>query len=416
MLSKKYRLAKFACYSSNFSMTSVFCLSPMLFVTFREMYGISYTLLGTLVLVNFCTQLIIDLIFSFFSKHFNIKLTVSVMPILTSLGMIIYAFAPILFASNVYLGLLIGTVLFSVSAGLSEVLLSPIVAAIPSEHSDRDMSLLHSLYAWGLVAMVGICSLFIFIFGAHNWMYLVMALALLPIVSAVLFIASSLPPMELSNPSKTAGGKGRALGISLCVACIFLGGAAEVTMTNWLSTFAENVLGIPKLWVDIGGLAIFAALLGLGRTLYSKYGKNIQKVLLLGMIGAFVCYVIVGISPNNAVALTACIFMGFCVSMLWPGTLIFMEENMPNLGVAAYALMAAGGDMGASVAPQLMGVVVDGVSQSNFALSLSQKLSITPTEVGMKAGMLVSSLFPLFGIVVVILLVKYFRKSKKLSE
>ena len=383
MISQNYKLAKLACYSSNFSMTSVFCLPPMLFVTFREMYGISYTLLGTLVLVNFCTQLIIDLIFSFFSKYFNIKLTVSVMPILTSLGMIIYALAPVLFASNVYLGLLIGTVLFSVSAGLSEVLLSPIVASIPSERADRDMSLLHSLYAWGLVAMVAVCSVFIFAFGAHNWPYLVMLLALLPIVSAALFIFSPLPPMELSNPTKTEGGKGRALGIALCVACIFLGGAAEVTMTNWLSTFAENVLGLPKLWVDIGGLAIFAILLGLGRTLYSKYGKNISRALLWGMISAFACYVIVGLSANNALALIACIFMGFCVSMLWPGTLIFMEENMPHLGVAAYALMAAGGDLGASVAPQLMGIVVDEVTQSDLALSLAQKLSLTPTDIAM---------------------------------
>ena len=253
-------------------------------------------------------------------------------------------------------------------------------------------------------------------FGAHNWTYLVMILALLPIVSAILFAISPLPPMEISSSSKSDSGKGRTVGIALCVACIFLGGAAEVTMTNWLSTFAESVLNIPKLWVDIGGLAIFSALLGLGRSLYSKYGRNIAKVLLWGMISSFVCYLVVGLTTNNMFALVACIFMGFCVSMLWPGTLIFMEENMPNLGVAAYALMAAGGDMGASVAPQLMGAVVDGVSQSNFALLLAQKLSITPTQIGMKAGMLVSSLFPLFGIIAVILLVRYFKKDKKLSN
>lgn len=412
----KYKLTKLACYSSNFSMVSMFCLPPILFVTFREMYGISYTLLGTLVLVNFCTQLIIDLVFSFLSKHFNIKLTVSIMPMLTSVGMIIYALAPVLFRANVYLGLLIGTVLFSASAGLSEVLLSPIIAAIPSEHSDRDMSFLHSLYAWGLVAMVAVCSGFIFAFGAHNWTYLVMFLALLPIASAILFIVSPLPPMELSSTRKSAGGKGRAVGIGLCVACIFLGGAAEVTMTNWLSTFAENTLGIPKLWVDIGGLAIFAALLGLGRTLYSKYGKNISKILLWGMVSAFICYFVVGLVANAVISFTACIAIGFCVSMLWPGTLIFMEENMPSLGVAAYALMAAGGDLGASVAPQLLGVIVDKVSQSDFAANLGQTLSMSPTQLGMKAGMLVASIFPLLGILVVILLKKHFKKSKKLSK
>ena len=88
---KNYARTKLSCYFSYLSMATPFSLPPLLFVTFREMYGISYTLLGTLVLINFCTQLTIDLVFSFFSRYFNIHLTVKVMPILTSLGLIIYA-------------------------------------------------------------------------------------------------------------------------------------------------------------------------------------------------------------------------------------------------------------------------------------------------------------------------------------
>ena len=42
-------------------------ISPLLFLTFRNLYDISYSLLGFLVLVNFFTQLIVDLVFSFFS-------------------------------------------------------------------------------------------------------------------------------------------------------------------------------------------------------------------------------------------------------------------------------------------------------------------------------------------------------------
>ena len=52
-----YRRTKLTCYFTYLAMSSVFSLPPLLFATFREMYGISYTLLGTLVLVNFCTQL-----------------------------------------------------------------------------------------------------------------------------------------------------------------------------------------------------------------------------------------------------------------------------------------------------------------------------------------------------------------------
>ena len=53
-----FKTTKLACYTAYFTMSSVFCVPPILFVTFRESYGISYTLLGTLVLINFFTQLL----------------------------------------------------------------------------------------------------------------------------------------------------------------------------------------------------------------------------------------------------------------------------------------------------------------------------------------------------------------------
>ena len=167
MIAKEFKKTRLACYTAYLSMASIFSLPPMLFVTFHEMYGVSYTLLGTLVLINFCTQLSIDLIFSFFSKHFNIKKTVRIMPVLTTIGMTLYALSPVIFPNNIYIGLVLGTIIFSVSAGLSEVLLSPVVAAIPGS-TDKDMSMLHSLYAWGVLMVVCISSLFFNIFGREN--------------------------------------------------------------------------------------------------------------------------------------------------------------------------------------------------------------------------------------------------------
>ena len=94
-----YKRTKRICYYTNLAMSSVFSLPPLLFATFRELYGISYTLLGTLVLVNFCTQLGIDLIFSFFSKYFNIHKTIRLMPLVTAAGLCIYALIPTLFST-----------------------------------------------------------------------------------------------------------------------------------------------------------------------------------------------------------------------------------------------------------------------------------------------------------------------------
>lgn len=413
MSTAKFKRTKLACYAAYFTMSSIFSLPPLLFVTFRETYGISYTLLGTLVLVNFCTQLTVDLIFTLFSKRFNVRQIVRIMPLITSAGLLIYALAPTLFPNHAYAGLLLGTVIFSVSAGLSEALLSPVIAAIPSETPQKDMSLLHSLYAFGVFTVVVVSTLFLKLFGSQNWMYLTVFLAILPIFAAVLFMLSPMPDMTTADETKTnlKGTKKRTVGLILCVGCIFFGSCAENAMSNWISGFMETALHIDKALGDILGMATFAILLGLARISYAKYGKNILRVLFVGMIGAAACYLVAGLSTGVIPAFIACILTGCFTAMLWPGTLILMEENIPHAGVAAFALMAAGGDLGASVAPQLLGIVVDQVAVSDLAARLSPSLGLTPEQIGMKAGMLVCAVFPIIGTVLLLFIKRYFRKD-----
>ena len=407
-----YKRTKLACFYTYVAMSSAFGLPPLLFAAFRDMYGISYTLLGTLVLVNFLTQLSIDLIFTFFHKKFNLKVTVRVMPLLTAAGLCVYALAPMFFPEHAFIGLLTGTVLFSVSAGLSEVLLSPTVAALPSDDPERDMSALHSLYAYGLVGVILLSSLYLWLFGTENWMYLTLFWAALPLVSFVLFTISPMPEITMDEPASGEAVKKRNIGLMLCVICIFMGSAAENSMTNWISVYAESALGIPKLWGDILGMALFAILLGAGRSLYARFGKNISVVLLCGMGGAALFYIIAGLSVNSTVAMIACVLVGLCSSMLWPGTLILMEENLPRSGVGAYALLAAGGDFGAAIAPQLVGVIVDAVSASAVAETLSASLSLTAEQIGIKAGILSAAFFPLTGVAVLLIIRRYFRKKQ----
>lgn len=407
MNSCQYKKAKYACYSSYFTMTSVFCLPPLLFVTFnKEPYNISYTLLGSLVLVNFCTQMIVDLIFTFFAKYFNIHKTVRVMPCLTTVGMLIFALIPTFFPHYAYIGLLVGTVIFSMAAGLSEVLLSPMISAIPSDNPQKEMSLLHSLYAFGVFSVVIFSTLFLRIVGTKYWYVLTVFLALLPLISTILFVRAKLPPMsagEASTASRQNGRPGK-MGIVLCVLCIFFGSCAECCMSSWISGFMETALSVPKTIGDVLGVAMFAILLGAGRIGFSRYGKHIMRVLLVGMIGAAVCYFTVALSGNMIVAFIACLFTGLFTSMLWPGSLIMMEENIPGVGVAAFALMAAGGDLGGSVSPQLMGIVIDKVSV------------ISGEAAGMKAGMLVCGFFPLIGAILVVFIMRYFSKQKCLTN
>lgn len=407
-----YKLTKYACYVNYLIGACVFTLPPMLFVAFHETYCISYTLLGTLVLTNFCTQFLIDLVFTIFGKKFNLSLTLKIMPMLVTAGFFVYALIPMLAPQHAYIGLLIGTILFSVSAGLSEVLLSAVIAALPSDNPERDMSALHSLYGYGVVTTVVLSSIYLKVFGTANWMYLAMFWGIMQIIPCVMFFFAPIPNMDLHNEETKKTDKKRYFGIALCFLCIFLGSAAENSMTNWISSFMESALQIPKAVGDLLGLMVFAILLALTRTWYAKYGKDISTVLLIGMIGASVCYVTAGLCPYPIVSMIACILVGIFSSMLWPGTLILMEEKYPGLGVVAYAIMAAGGDFGASVAPQMIGIVVDNVAVSSWALEMSSTIGITAEQIGMKTGILSASIFPILGIFLLIFMKHYFKKEK----
>ena len=403
---KNDQKVRYGCYAINVSMSVVGNLSPLLFLTFRSLYGISYSLLGLLVLVNFCTQLSIDLIFSFFSHKFNVEKTVKRMPVLTIAGLLLFALVPYFYPQFAYAGLLAGTVVFAASSGLAEVLISPVIAALPTDNPEREMSKLHSVYAWGVVAVILLSTFYLLAFGGENWFWLALAFIAVPLVACAFFCGTKLPKMQTPEKTSSALAYFKEKQLWLCVAAIFLGGASELIMAQWSSSYLEQALHIPKVWGDVFGVALFGLTLALGRTLYAKYGKNIEKILLLGTIGAAVCYFVAAICPVPVIGLLACALTGLCVAMLWPGSLVVASDKFPTGGVFIYAMMASGGDLGASVGPQLVGLVTDGVIAAPWSAGLAETLGLGVEQLGMKAGMLVGLIFPLTAILIFSILYK----------
>ncbi len=395
-----YKRVKLACYTTNISMSVITNISPVLFMIFRMKYGVSYSLLGLLVLINFCTQLTVDLLFSFFSDKFNIEKSVKLTPVLCFSGLLIYALLPLILPQYAYLGLVVGTIIFSASGGLGEVLISPVIAAIPSGNPDREMSKLHSVYAWGVVFVIILSTLYILAFGANRWHYLVFLLMLFPLLASLLFFNTALPEIKAEGRGVSVKSLLTNKSMLICILLIFLGGASECTMAQWASGYIEKAFGIPKVAGDIFGVAMFSVMLGFGRTLYSKIGKSAIKVIFWGFIGASVCYLLAALSLNPLIGLIACAVTGFCVSMLWPGSLIVASDYHPDVGVIMYALMAAGGDFGASIGPQLVGVVTDIAIKNPYILSLASNLNLLPEQAGMKLGILVGGFFPIIAIAV----------------
>jgi MFS family permease len=353
----------------------------------------------------------VDLIFSFFSHKFNIPKTVKAIPVIASFGFLVYSLWPFFVPEHVYVGLVIGTVIFSAASGLAEVLISPVIAAIPSDDPDREMSKLHSIYAWGVVFVIAVSTVFLLLAGSENWQWLALSFTLIPLVSAFLFFGSEIPHMDTPKQASGALKLLKNKGVWLSVFAIFLGGAAECTMAQWSSGYLEKALGIPKVWGDLLGVAAFSVMLGLGRSLYAKIGRNIEKVLILGAVGASLCYFTVAISNIAWLGLVACALTGFCVSMLWPGNLIVAADKFPESGVFIYAIMASGGDLGASVAPQLVGIITDAAIANPAAVALAESLALSPEQFAMKLGMFFAMLFPIAAIFVYLRIAKNKRKD-----
>lgn len=86
-----------------------------------------------------------------------------------------------------FTGILIAVFVCAIGGGLQEVLVSPIVEACPTKNRESTMSLLHSFYCWGHVAVVLLSTIFFRAFGIDNWRILAALWCIVPLVDLILF-------------------------------------------------------------------------------------------------------------------------------------------------------------------------------------------------------------------------------------
>ncbi|NMA22393.1 MAG: MFS transporter, partial [Spirochaetales bacterium] len=350
-----------ACYLGSFIMAVACNLSPLLYVTFMGEFGITFEQVGRLTLLNFFTQIITSLSFSKPTDRHGIRPFVTLAHFMVFLGFLVMAFSRQLFAFNPYFGLMVATVIYSVGAGLFELLLNIIILAIPGDAKEKATSILHSFYAWGFIVCVVITTILIRLFGRANWPLIILMWSILPLVNFFNFMRVPLAP-QVSEEKRT---RLKELISSryfiLVILGIAVGGATEVSMSQWTSTFAESTLGLSKEIGDLVGLCLFALLLGLSRAIFGAWkGKfPLMKAMFAGSVLCVVCYLVAALSPWPMLSLVACILSGLGSGLLWPGSVVNGSNHFPFAGAALFALLAAGGNVGAAVGPWLIGLTAD---------------------------------------------------------
>ena len=345
-----YKGTLYACYLGYITQALIVNLPPILFVIFRDKFGLTYTMLGSLVMVIFVTQLVTDALAIKFVDKIGQRAAAVLAHALAAIGMILLAFLPRVLPQP-YIGLIISSIVFAIGGGLIEVLVSPIVESLPGEAKASAMSLLHSFYSWGQVLVIILSTVALLLIGHDLWFVLPLVWALLPIFTLFKFTKVPLVPMEEESkrtPLKTLITSRIFLLALLLMVC---SGASEQAMAQWASLFAEKGLGISKTLGDLLGPCLFAVMMGIVRTLYGTKGQkiNIYKTLIISSALCMLSFVITAIVPIPAVSLLGFALCGLTVSLMWPGMLSLTAAGYPSGGTAMFAIMALGGDLGCAV-------------------------------------------------------------------
>lgn len=396
---KSYKSTIYCSYTGYITQAIVNIFAPLLFVTFHEEFGISFSQITLITTLNFSTQLIIDLLSSKFVDKIGYRISIVAAHVFSALGLLGMAFLPNALP-NAYAGLLVSVIFYAVGGGLIEVLISPIVEACPSDDKASAMSLLHSFYCWGSVGVILLSTGFFAAFGKENWRVLACLWALIPCVNAICFT-------RVPIASLTEDGEGMRIK-ELCKTKLFwvfavmmlCAGASELSMSQWASAFAESGLKVSKTVGDLAGPCFFSILMGLARVFYAKFSEKINLMSFI-MFSSGLCiaaYLITVLSPIPVLSLIGCALCGLSVGIMWPGVFSIASSKLPKGGTAMFALLALAGDMGCSSGPTIVGMVSGACSDN------------------LKAGLTCAVIFPVLMIICTMMLLRMASGTKKLCK
>lgn len=351
-------------------------MTALLMVPFMSLYGLTLGQMGILVGINFGTQILADVLLTFIIDKVKYKNLVYIANLLGFIGMVLYCMSPKIMPSNIFVPMVLSTIVFSFASGMLEVVLSPIVDTIPDTFKNKKaaMSLLHSFYAWWQAVSIVFIALCLNNFGAENWMYIIGALAVVPVLNTIQFIPVKIVEQRSTESKGQSSFKVAKSPIYiLCCIAIIVGAGVEIIMNQYVSTFCELNLGVSKLMSDMIGMLLFAVMLGAGRLIFGFFGHkiNLNMVLIVSCFLAFIAYLLIGLEINTILSLVLCILVGLFSSMCWPGVISIAGEAFPKAGAWIFSTLAVFGDVGASMFGAIAGNIADKLSLSKMFLIIA---------------------------------------------
>jgi MFS family permease len=266
-----------------------------------------------------------------------------------------------------YAWLSVAMAVLGLGAGMLDMVLSPVVAALHPEKRGAAMNWLHSFYCVGAVVTIFVGSVGLQL--GLGWRGTCLILLPLP-VGLILALGPLRFPTLVSDggrtPFLTLLKQRWFLGALIA---IFLGGATEAGMAQWLPAYAELSLGFST-WMGGLALLLFSLAMALGRMGVAWVGPrwNPFVVMAWGCGSSALLFLAASFLPWPSAALTAAVVVGVTGSCLWPTLLAVTADRHPDGGASMFGALAALGNAGGIVLPWVVGWVAD---HSSLAIGLA---------------------------------------------
>lgn len=340
-------------------------LLPVFLTTLSERFGgatgLSNEALGRLGSVSFVGLVAGIIVTGPLADRFGVKVFALAGNCLIAVSLAGMAFAPsygTLMASLFFLGM---------GSGVLDMVLSPIVAALHPERRTSAMNWLHSFYCVGaaFTILAGTLALRL----GFGWRESCLFLLVLPVT-----LVATMAPLQFPRLVGEAGRTSLRTLLQrrwflLALAAIFLGGATELGMAQWLPAYAEISLHYPA-WMGGTALLLFSVAMAVGRMVAGSLGHALDACVIMAWACGLtvILFLAASFSPIAWVALVCAVLAGFTGSCLWPTLLAVTSDRFPDGGASMFGALAALGNAGGIFMPWLVGIVAD---RSELAIGLA---------------------------------------------
>ncbi len=350
------RLLTQLCYGAMMSLAIGLNLLPVFLTTLSATYGgvagLTSEQLGRLGALAFAGVVVGIVVTGPLADRWGTKPFAQLGNALIAVSLVAMAFAP----SYPLLGLAV--FVLGLGAGVLDMVLSPIVSALNPTRRAVALNWLHSFYCVGAAVTVLAGSLALRI--GLGWRGGCLALLPLPLFLLVAFAPLTFPEGAHESVRTSVRTLLTKTWFLLAIAGIFLGGATELGLSQWLPAYAETSLGFHA-WIGGAALLLFSAAMALGRMVVGFLGAKMDPFRMMAwscgtsgvlfMAGSFL--------PIPTLALTCCILAGFTGSCLWPTMLAVTADRYPAGGASMFGALAALGNAGGIFMPWVVGWVAD---------------------------------------------------------